>query len=139
MSLRHFLGVCAVGGSLLLASCDSVRQVTSTLGDLQQVQGEIRKSLNNEQLLVNLMNGRTLTLSLVNSRLKDLPGDQKKAKALEIAQLAYQTYPSRASLETVRVIFVVNRTYAFILHFTDGTDAYNFTPADLSPAPRSAP
>ena len=97
-----------------------------TLQDLVKVQAELSKSLGHDQIRVNITNGRFLNIALVNSAWKDLPADQKHAKAIEIARLAYRSYPSRSALTAVSVTFAIHRTYLGFFNYDDTRDCFGF-------------
>ncbi len=82
-----------------LCSCDGVYHAAGTIGELQQLQQSVSKAVGGGNVNVNLNNGKYLHLGIVNTPLKDLPSEQKKAKALEVARLSYKTYPKAANLE----------------------------------------
>lgn len=86
---------------------------------------------------INLVNGNSLVIGLVNTPLKDFSVDQKKTKALELAQLGYQSYPQTAKLDQVSVVFVVQRSYLGVMNYTDTSDAFSFVASDLSNAKSS--
>jgi hypothetical protein len=97
-----------------------------TLNDVLKVQAELSKSLGYDQIRVNITNGHFLNIALVNSPWKDLPADQKNAKALEIARLAYRIYPSQSDLMAVSVTFAVHRTYLGVFNYDDSRDSFGF-------------
>jgi hypothetical protein len=123
-----------VVATLWLCGCDTARQIAGTLGDLQAVQKAVAAHVGTDNIRVNLNNGRYLTVGVVNTPLKTLPDAERRAKAREIAQVAYSSYSSKASLETVGVTFVVHRSYFLVFNYTDATDYFVFTPAELAEA-----
>ena len=116
---------------LLLSGCGAPRSGAATLDELLVVQREVGHAVGGGEVRVNVGNGRHLTVSLVNSPLKELPASRRHVKALEIARLAYDSYASRASLESVDVTFVVRRTYLRVFNYSDATDHVRFTVRDL--------
>jgi hypothetical protein len=123
-------GICLL--ALLFSSCEAVRNGANTLSELQQVQQKVVEAAGTNNVNVNLNNGKYLQIKLVNTPFKDLPAGQKSAKAREIAQAAYRGYSKASELEQVSVVFVVQQTYGGVLNYSNGTDAINFTPSDLS-------
>jgi hypothetical protein len=122
----------------VLLSCDSARRMAGTLGELKRVQAAVATATAEKNVGVNVNNDRFLTVSLINSPLKHLGSDEKRAKAREVARIAYETYMSRSELETVRVVFVVQRRYFGFFNYTDATDGVAFRPDELRP-PTTAP
>jgi hypothetical protein len=98
----------------------------------------VSKAVGVDTITVNLNNGEYLTIGVVNTPLKDLPSDKKKAKALEIATLGYRSYAQMPNLSEVRVVFVVQRSYLGVFNYTDGTDAFGFSKSELSSNKNSA-
>jgi hypothetical protein len=99
-----------------------------------ECQGAVAREVGEDNVQVNVNNDRYMTIGIINSPLRSLPDDQRRAKALQIAQLAFKTYPSRASLETVGVAFVVHRSY-FFFNVNDGRDYFAFSTAELAEPP----
>jgi hypothetical protein len=137
--MKAFKIALCVAIAAICSSCGSVGQVATALNDLQQVQSAVSKSVGAENVTVNLTNGEYLTIALVNTSLKDLPSDQKKAKALEVATVGYRSYPQMNSLTEVRIVFMVQRSYFGVFNYTDGTDAFSFSKSELAPKENTAP
>jgi hypothetical protein len=104
--------------------------------DLLVVQSQLVKTLGYNEIRVNLNNGHLLNIGVVNSPLNDLPADRKKGKAIEIARLAYNAYPSRSELRGVSLTFAIRRSYLLgLFNYDNSTDAFNFEVPDLIPEP----
>jgi hypothetical protein len=84
------------------------------------------------------VNAKHLTLSIVNSPLAQLPKAEKKAKARELAAVAYAAHPRRDRLQSVEVVFVV-QSKAGVLTLNNGMDAYSFEASNLKTGPQSPP
>ena len=115
-----------------LASCDAARGMAKSLGELQQVQAAVAKEAGSTAVNINLMNGKYLSVGIVNSPLNKLPRDAKRAKALELARVALQALPRREGLQKVRVTFVVQERRFLIVNFTNATDSFTFDPGELT-------
>jgi hypothetical protein len=124
--------VILIAATAVCVSCQSVRQAANVIGELQQVQQAVSKAVGTSEVNINLNNGTSLVIGIVNSPLKALPTEQKKAKALEVAQLAYRGYPQAAKLDQVSVVFVAQKSYAGVINYKDTSDAFNFAASDLS-------
>lgn len=116
---------------LTLASCSFVRDTQAKLGDIAETYKALSKALPKEAIYIRLMNTTTMSVRLTNSQLKSLPESQRKAKALEIARIAYQGDPSRADLREVAVIFAVHRDFLGVVNFDDARDVFRFETAQL--------
>jgi hypothetical protein len=125
----------AIGFVILLAllvSCSGVHEMAATLQDLQKVQRDLAKELGNNEIRVNLNNGRFLSIGVVNSPLRALPADQRNAKALELARIAYNSYPSRSALNSISVTFASHRSYLGVFTYDDYRDAFSFEASQLT-------
>ena len=122
---------------VLCAGCQAVGGLANSLGELQEVRRQVAAASGHDNIGVNLSNGRLLSVSVINSPFKTLPDDQRKAKAREIAGVAYKAFPGRSKLEDVAVVFAVHRTYALLFNYNDSTDAHFFPAAELDSATAS--
>jgi hypothetical protein len=139
MQRRPALQTVLLAVLVVLASCSGVHQVLGTLQDLQKVQGELEKALGYNEIRVNLNNSHFLNIAVVNSPWRELPADQKNAKAVEIARLAYGSYPSRSALSAVSVTFAVHRTYVGFFNYDDSGDSYGFEIPQLTAESPTSP
>ena len=135
--MRHRIHALVVIALVLTAACDVTERAVSSVRDLHAVQQAVVKATGHTAVKVNLTNGRFLTIAMTNAPFASLPDDARRAKAQAIAQVAFDTYPPRASLESVSVAFVKYKVTFFIFTYTDAADAFTFKPADLTPQPAS--
>ncbi len=113
------------------AGCGTAHNVARTFQELQIVQQDVVKATGHPTVQVNLANSRYLSVGLVNSPVRDRPEQERRAKALEIAKVAFRAYSSRDELVEVHVAYVTKRTYFLIVHHTDATDVFTFLPSEL--------
>jgi hypothetical protein len=100
--------------------------------DLVVIQTQLVKVLGYSDIRVNLMNGAFLKVEVANSPLNDLPAEQKKTKAIEIARVAFNADPSRSELKSVSVAFAIHRSYLLgFFTYDNSSDAFSFEVADL--------
>src|SRR5579863_6022469 len=126
-NMRRALYSITLVTSLVLVSCSSVHNLKNTLQDLVTVQSQLVKALGDGEVRINLNNGSFLAVGVVNSPLNDLSKDRKKAKALEIARLAFDSYPSRSALTAVSVSFGIHRSYLLgTFNYQNTTDSFAF-------------
>ncbi len=125
------LGLASLFG--LLTACSGLKELQGTLTDLNAVQRALIEALGHKDMGVNLLNGSVLNISAVNSPWTSLAAAQKQAKAREIAEVAYKSYPSRANSETIRVTFVV-QSNAGPVTYKNAVDAFTFQAAEFAPA-----
>jgi hypothetical protein len=97
------------------------------------------KAIGHDNIRVNLQNNRYLFVGVVNSAFGSLQGEQRKAKAKEIAGVAYRSLPSRNSLQRVRVAFVIHKSYFLIFNYDDARASYAFTPQQLANGDKEGP
>ena len=133
--MRHWIHALAVSALVLTTACDVAERAVSSVRDLFAVQQAVVKATGHAAVKINLTNGRFLAVAMTNSPFASLPDDARRAKAQAIARVAFDAYPPRASLESVSVVFVKYKVTFFIFTYTDGTDAFTFKPADLTPPP----
>lgn len=129
--MRNHLAV-LLACSLLTIHCGS--GLVEGLKDIAVVQGEVAKAVHESNVNVNLNNEKYLTISLINSPLRVLTGDPKKAKAREIAEVAYRAFPHRERLERITVVFMEHRRYFLFLNYTDGRDSHSFKGSEFGVA-----
>ncbi len=115
-----------------LGACSSIRGVLGTLGELNRLQQLLRQQTGQNNVQVNLSNNQYLDISFVNSPWAKLPADQKKAKSLDVARLAYNEYRERSELVSVRVTFETEYDLGG-LHYSNGMDSTEFGPSELTP------
>ncbi len=116
---------------LFLPGCETLREANKSLEGIAKIQKAVQQATGQENITVFLNNGRYLDIGLVNSPWKSLPSAEKAARARHVAGLALAADPDRASLASINVTYTINRTYFLVVHYTDTTDAYAFTPAGL--------
>jgi hypothetical protein len=126
MQRRDLVPIGLLAALVALVSCKAIHEMQGKLQDLQRVQQELSRALRHDEIRVLLSNDRFLNISVVNSPLRALPVDQKSAKALEIARLAYDSYSSRSALQRVTVTFAVHRSYLGIFTYDNSTDSFSF-------------
>jgi hypothetical protein len=139
MTMRRFVAwplACALGWSV---ACDTIGRAAGGLGEIVAVQRAVQARVGSAPVRINVANGAEMGVSIVNSPLRLLPADQRKAKARELAKVAYDAYASRGRLTRIQVVFVVQSGFLFVT-FSDGSDAHVFEPAGLKdgPTPPSA-
>ena len=126
---------------LPLPSCKMVSRAAAMFNDLQSARAAVMAVVPGADVQINLMNGRFLNIVLVNSQLGKLPDDQRKAKAREIAGVAYRGYPTRSSLEAITVTFSVN-VDAVVLRYSNATNTFRFSVGEFAanlPTPAVSP
>ena len=128
MKLRHAL----VAATILIGGCSGL---ADQLKGVVAVQAELVRTLHEDNISVNLNNGRFLTIGIINSPLHDLSKDQKGAKVFEIAKIAYGALPEREQLERISVVFATQKTYFMFFHYSDGSDSYFVDPREFRNAP----
>ena len=114
--------------SVLIGGCAGMAE---QLKGVQAVHAELVRTLPEENVGVNLLNNRFLTISLINSPLKKLSAEQKGPKIFEIAKVAYGALPEREQLERINVVFVEQKTYCMFFHSSDGSDSYSVDPREF--------
>ena len=119
---------------LALAGCSAASDLAKSLGELQKVQAAVAREAGTPAVQINLMNGKYLTVAIVNSPLGKLPREDKQAKALALARAAFEALPERQALAKVRVTFAVHERRFLVVNYTDARDSFTFDPGELAPA-----
>ncbi len=116
-----------------LSACSGLRELSSQIADLNHLQKQLQQQTGQTGINVNLNNGSYLNISFINSSLAKLPGDQKKAKALEVARFAFNDWAKRADLSSVTVIFQTSYDVGPV-HYSNSMDNFSFQPSELATA-----
>ena len=137
MATRNRVQLALTAGVVLLAltACDAARGMARSLGELQQAQAAVVKVAGTPLVQINLMNGKYLSVGIVNSPLGTLPREDRQEKALELARAAFQALPGREKLQNVRVTFVIQERRFLVVNYTEATDSFTFAPGELTAAP----
>ena len=135
--MRHGVVALAAMAFGLTTACQGGDALVRTVADLQAVKQAVVRATGHSQsgVQVKLAGTGGLSVSLINSPLMALAGEKRHAKALEIARVAFDSYPRRASLGSVKVAFLVRTGFLFL--FADVSSTYTFQAADLAPRPKT--
>jgi surface antigen len=117
---------------LFLCSCGKMQELQGTLKDLQTTTVQLATTFGFNGISVNLMNGEILQIAAINSPWQTLSPPEKNTKALAMARLAYETYPSRAAIQWVNVSFVTSGSYVGIVHYSNTTDSFRYPKDELA-------
>ena len=122
MNLRGVL-LLIVLGLAFGSGCNSLRTKGKDWADAQFVKSVMGSDYGPADVEVRTAgNRRSLMIALLDSPFRGLPDTKKRAKALEIARVAYALFPSRETLTDVGVSFVTNRSGSRVTeegdHFT---------------------
>ena len=132
LRLKLTVRVALVVAAIWSVSCGGVHKVTGMFHDFVVIQTQLVKVLGYNDIRVKLMNGAFLKVEVVNSPLQELPAEQRKAKAMEIARLAFDADPSRSELKSVSVAFAIHRSNMLgFFNYDNSGDAFSFEVADL--------
>jgi predicted Zn-dependent protease len=138
MKLRRMLTIGLVLLLMSLGACKGVRELSAELGELSRLQTRLQQQTGQTGLIINLNNNRNLNVSFINSELAKLPPDQKRAKALEVARMAYNDWPKRGELANVGVIFQSSYDLGPI-HYSNSLDNFAFQVSELTANEVSTP
>ena len=139
MKFKIIMAFWAASGMLLFCSCDYIKKAGQAVHGLMEVQKQVSDFLGGDQVTVNISGGGNfMAIGIVNSKLDNLDEDSKKAKMREIAQVAYDAYPSRDDLKTVQVRFITSNSIG-IVHFTKNGMPLAFSAEDLKKTSKVKP
>jgi len=114
---------------IVVSGCSNAKEAYKSLGDLQQLHADLTTKYK-EELSLNINNDKYLSISIINSKLNELPIEQKKQKAREIAVYAVGSYKNSNELETVSVGYVIHKSY-IIINYTEAMEQYRFNVSEL--------
>ncbi len=105
-------GAIAAWGIYSFAKNPTVKEGIKAAGnELQAMMGlreKILQSYTCEDAGIQIMNGNTLNISLINSEFNDLPMSQQAEKAREIAKFVKANYTGKAQIVRIVIILVAN-------------------------------
>lgn len=133
--MRHSIGVAVVMALVLAIACQGGDELAQTVAELQAVKQAVVRATGHSDVQVRLAGAGGLSVSLINSPLMALPAEKRNSKALDIARVAFDSHPRRASVQSVKVAFLVRKWFLFI--FADVSSTYTFQAADLAPPPKT--
>jgi hypothetical protein len=102
----------AVWGIYSFVNNPSVKEGFQIAGDELQAMLELRQKVAQtypcEEVGIQIMNGNTLNVSLVNSQFNDLSTAEQADKAREVAKFVKTNYTGKANVVRIVIIFVKN-------------------------------
>lgn len=117
---------------LVLSGCGGAKEAFNALGDIQQLHADLTAKYK-EEISVRINNEKHLSIGLINSTIKDLPVEQRKQKARDVAIYAIDRYKNAKKLETVTVGYIVHKSY-MMANYTDASEQYRFEVKELKAA-----
>lgn len=105
-------GALATWGIYSLANNPSVKEGIKGAGNeltaMLVLREKIRQTYPCEDVGVQIMNGKALNISLINSKFNDLAGPEQAEKALEVAKFVKANYTGKAQITHIAITFVAN-------------------------------
>lgn len=105
-------GAVAAWGVYSLANNPSVKKGLEVAGEelqaMMDLREKIRQTYTCEDVGVQIMNGSTLNISLINSEFNDLSTSEQADKAREVAKFVKANYTGKANIIRIVIIFVRN-------------------------------
>jgi len=117
---------------ILCASCDT--NFTQGLGDLFNIQKEVAKVVGTKNVTVNINNGTTLTVNIINSSLNTGASQDRKLTADKVAQVAYEEYTDRQKLTIIYVLFSSYEKKFAVVEMTSTVEMFEYSPKDFATA-----
>ena len=133
--MRHGIGGVAAIAFGLTTACQGGDALVQTVAELQAVKQAVVRATGHSDVQVRLADAGGLSVSLTNSPLVALPAEKRHAKALDIARVAFDSYPRRAALQSLKVVFLVRKWFLFLS--ADVSSTHTFQAADLAPPPKT--
>jgi hypothetical protein len=138
MTIRPVVAWLLAGGVGMSAACDTISRAANAVGELVSVQQAVQARVGSGTVKIRMDGSDAMTVLVINSSLRGLPDDQRKAKARELAMAAYEAYANRTRLARVRVVFQVRASVPFVT-YEDGSDAHAFEASELRDGAAAAP
>lgn len=105
-------GALAIWGIYSLANNPTIKEGLEIAGDELEAMMELRQKIAQtytcEDVGVQIMNGNTLNISLINSEFDDLSQSQQADSAREVAQFVKDNYTGKAEIVRIVITFVKN-------------------------------
>jgi len=111
------------------AGCDM--DFAQGLGDLLSIRDGVVKIVDARNVKVNINNGSTLTIYIINSSLNSRPSQFRKLVADKVAQMAYEKYTNRKKLEIVYVVFSSHEKKFAVVEITSTVETFQYSPTEL--------
>jgi hypothetical protein len=126
-------GAIAAWGIYSLANNPSVKKGLELAGDELQAMMDLREKIRQtyvcEDVGVQIMNGNTLNISLINSEFNDLSTSEQADKARQVAKFVKTNYTGNANIVGIVIIFVQNTRVGPVN--TNSSFSYPFEVSDL--------
>ena len=130
MTIRPVVAWLLAGAVGMSVACDTIGRAASAVGELVSVHQAVQARVGSGTVKIQTNGADSMTVLVINSSLRGLPDDRKKAKARELAMAAYEAYANRTRLARVRIVFLVRATVTFV-GYEDGSDAHTFEASEL--------
>ncbi len=108
---------------------DGIKAVGNELQAMMELQRKIRETYPCESVEIQIMNGNTLNISLVNSKFNDLAEPERAEKALEVAKFVKENYTGKAHIIRIMITFVENTKVGPVN--ANSTSSYPFDISEL--------
>jgi hypothetical protein len=115
--------------AVLLFSC-ACGGIVETFSDLQALREGVRAKFPAGDVTVALSNGDQMGVSLINSPAGNLPDDQQKGKAREVAVWVIANYKGSASIKNIQITFASQTKLLWIIPVTK-TQIFSFPASEL--------
>jgi hypothetical protein len=111
------------------AGCDI--DLAQGFGDLLSIRDGVVKIVDARNVKVNINNGSTLTIYIINSSLNSRPSHNRKLVADKVSQMAYERYTNRKNLEIVYVVFSAYEKKFAVVEITSTVETFQYSPKEL--------
>ena len=114
---------------LLASGCNTAKNVSKTLGELEKIRTRLMKKFGEEGVNVNLSNfenQNTISVTYINSPLNQKTVDEREKRAQETAELVKQHAASITKVDQIWVGFMRQQTRLMIFHYSEMLDVHGF-------------
>jgi len=125
------MAVSGLIGLLLIYAVPAVSSYAITLRALWVAQREASAVAGTPNVRVNVSNGHSLSINVVNADLNGAPAEQRANRMRQIATAAYLGYTSRSQIQTVAVGLVRHLRHSVVLKYVRSDRRAEFRPFEL--------
>lgn len=132
--IRRLALIGSVAAALALSTgCDAADGTRKAHADLSPVRHAVRHRLGSPAVEVRIADATMLSVTVVNNPIHLRPAHERQAQARELAKVAYDAYPERATLAGVKIAYVARGSFALLS--VSAFETHRFEPASLQRAP----
>ena len=116
---------------LIILNTSSCKGLVEDIGDMSKFRDSLQTVFPDEDINVNISNGSYLSVSFVNSELKQLTKDEKNKIAKNVGNISRHFFKKERILEGV-LIFMIHKNYV-VYKYSESLDVHELYETDSIP------